>query len=96
MTYRDRMTHKTFFSLVVLWALIFPLLFSIAVWSEEDSKYTERRNHLVKRYIEDRGIQDPDVLRAMYMVPRHEFVPEDLWNRMHLKDYIKDYRKLDT
>lgn len=44
----------------------------------EESKYTERRNRLVKYYIEGERIRDPDVLRAMYTVPRHEFVPENL------------------
>jgi protein-L-isoaspartate(D-aspartate) O-methyltransferase len=77
------MTHKNVFSLVVLCGFILPLFFSIAVWSEEDSKYAERRNRLVKRTIEDRGVQDPDVLRAMYTVPRHEFVTEELWKHAY-------------
>jgi protein-L-isoaspartate(D-aspartate) O-methyltransferase len=29
-------------------------------------------------HLEDRGIRDPDVLRSMRSVPRHEFVPRDL------------------
>ncbi len=32
---------------------------------------------MVERTIQTRGIQDPDVLRAMLNVPRHEFVPEE-------------------
>src|SRR3954454_17356002 len=30
---------------------------------------------LTAEYIEHRGIRDPDVLRAIRSVPRHEFVP---------------------
>jgi protein-L-isoaspartate(D-aspartate) O-methyltransferase len=30
---------------------------------------------LVREQIEERGVRDPDVLRAMRKVPRHEFVP---------------------
>jgi protein-L-isoaspartate(D-aspartate) O-methyltransferase len=33
---------------------------------------------MVKRQIEDRGVQDPRVLAAMREVPRHEFVPEEM------------------
>ena len=68
---------------LLLWSLpvLFLSLFSMTVVPaefKEDEKYTERRNRLVKRTIENRGIRDPEVLRAMYTVPRHEFVSEDL------------------
>jgi protein-L-isoaspartate(D-aspartate) O-methyltransferase len=33
---------------------------------------------LTAEHIEKRGIDDPEVLRAMHAVPRHEFVPRDL------------------
>jgi protein-L-isoaspartate(D-aspartate) O-methyltransferase len=33
---------------------------------------------LTAEHIEQRGIHDPDVLRVMRSVPRHEFVPPDL------------------
>lgn len=33
---------------------------------------------LTAEHIEQRGIRNPDVLRAMRSVPRHEFVPADL------------------
>jgi protein-L-isoaspartate(D-aspartate) O-methyltransferase len=33
---------------------------------------------LVEEQIEQRGVRNPDVLRAMRTVPRHEFVPEPL------------------
>ena len=37
---------------------------------------TALREEMVRRQIEDRGIRDPLVLRAMRKVPRHRFVPE--------------------
>ena len=43
---------------------------------------------LVEEHIEQRGVRNPDVLRAMRQVPRHEFVPE------HLRDEAYDDRPL--
>jgi protein-L-isoaspartate(D-aspartate) O-methyltransferase len=40
--------------------------------------YTGRRNMLVEDQIERRGVRNPEVLRAMRTVPRHEFVPAEL------------------
>jgi protein-L-isoaspartate(D-aspartate) O-methyltransferase len=40
--------------------------------------YTGRRNMLVEEQIERRGVRNPEVLRAMRSVPRHEFVPTEL------------------
>lgn len=39
--------------------------------------YAEKRQNMVKATIEERGVSDPAVLRAMLKVPRHEFVPAD-------------------
>lgn len=39
--------------------------------------YARDRQNMVKLQIEDRGIQDKDVLRAMETVRRHEFVPPE-------------------
>ena len=36
--------------------------------------YAEQRERLVERTIVERGVTDPDVLRAMRTVPRHRFV----------------------
>ena len=33
---------------------------------------------LVEEHIENRGVRNPDVLRVMRTVPRHEFVPQEL------------------
>jgi protein-L-isoaspartate(D-aspartate) O-methyltransferase len=35
---------------------------------------TKERNRLVSRWIERQGVRDPNVLKAMRTVPRHEFV----------------------
>lgn len=64
---------------ILVWILsVLLLLLLPAAGFAEDPKYAEQRNVLVKTTIEDRGVQDTEVLRAMYTVPRHEFVPEKL------------------
>ncbi len=40
--------------------------------------YQQRRLEMVETTIRARDVSDPDVLRAMRTVPRHEFVPADL------------------
>jgi protein-L-isoaspartate(D-aspartate) O-methyltransferase len=42
----------------------------------EELAYAEAREQMVLSQIERRGVSDPDVLRAMRAVPRHQFVPE--------------------
>jgi protein-L-isoaspartate(D-aspartate) O-methyltransferase len=37
----------------------------------------EEREAMVRRQIEARGVRDPNVLKAMRMVPRHAFVPQE-------------------
>lgn len=44
----------------------------------EEDAYTQARLDMVEHAIREAGISDPDVLRAMETVPRHEFVPSDL------------------
>ncbi len=39
--------------------------------------FTEARLDMVENTIVARGVQDPDVLRSIRTVPRHEFVPAD-------------------
>lgn len=45
--------------------------------STPDSREKERIM-LVEEHIERRGVRNPDVIRAMRSVPRHEFVPEQV------------------
>lgn len=40
--------------------------------------FTAQRQAMVATQIRARDVRDPDVLRAMEMVPRHEFVPKEL------------------
>jgi len=77
MTYRDRLSRSRFLG-IVLACLFLASFFFITSGFAEESEYTEQRNRLVKQTIEDRGVSDPEVLRAMYTVPRHEFVPDNL------------------
>ncbi len=46
----------------------------------EADQFTQARVVMVEQTITTRGIQDPDVIRAMETVPRHEFVPSNYVN----------------
>lgn len=41
-------------------------------------QYTRMREHMVDTQIRARGVEDPRVLSAMRIVPRHLFVPDDV------------------
>jgi protein-L-isoaspartate(D-aspartate) O-methyltransferase len=43
----------------------------------EAEELFDARQRMVAQTIENRGVENPDVLRAMRAVPRHEFVPAD-------------------
>lgn len=45
--------------------------------STASDAYQSDRDWMVDQTIISRGVADPDVLRAMRTVPRHEFVPDD-------------------
>ncbi len=42
--------------------------------------FSSARKSMVEYQLQARGIQDADVLRVMGKVPRHLFLPEELWN----------------
>lgn len=44
------------------------------------TSFEEARQEMVERQLAQRGITDERVLQAMGEVPRHRFVPEDLWD----------------
>jgi protein-L-isoaspartate(D-aspartate) O-methyltransferase len=44
------------------------------------TSFEEARLHMVEQQLAGRGITDENVLRVMREVPRHLFVPEDLWD----------------
>jgi protein-L-isoaspartate(D-aspartate) O-methyltransferase len=44
------------------------------------TSFEEARQWMVERQLAQRGIADERVLQAMRTVPRHKFVPEDLWD----------------
>jgi protein-L-isoaspartate(D-aspartate) O-methyltransferase len=54
--------------------------------SEDDALYDRRREEMVRRQIEARGVRDPKVLAAMRKVPRHLFVSEALRHKAY-EDY---------
>jgi protein-L-isoaspartate(D-aspartate) O-methyltransferase len=43
----------------------------------EPARFAEQREKMVVQTIERRGVVDPDVLRAMRAVKRHQFVPDE-------------------
>ncbi len=45
--------------------------------------FKEKREQMVKTQLMARDIVDKEVLRAMAEVPRHEFLPADLWDRAY-------------
>ena len=49
----------------------------------EPMKFERRREDMVKRQIEARGITDKRVLNALRRVPRHLFVSEALWDQAY-------------
>jgi protein-L-isoaspartate(D-aspartate) O-methyltransferase len=50
----------------------------VAATANGDAVYAQRREAMVALTIEGRGVTDEDVLRAMRVVPRDLFVPDDL------------------
>jgi len=46
--------------------------------SSQEDPYIQKREDMVRRQIEARGVKDKKVLEAMRKVPRHEFIPESL------------------
>jgi protein-L-isoaspartate(D-aspartate) O-methyltransferase len=52
------------------------LLLLLLLWAPDP--YARRRAMLVQEHIENRGIRNPEVLRVIRAVPRHEFVPSDM------------------
>ena len=50
---------------------------------EEKQTFEEKRRQMVKTQLMSRGIVDEKVLRAMAKVPRHEFLPAELWDKAY-------------
>ena len=51
--------------------------------SEEGQTFEEKRRKMVQTQLMSRDIVDEKVLRAMAKVPRHEFLPAELWDRAY-------------
>lgn len=45
-----------------------------------EKDFERRRHRMVEQQIRRRGVRNPQVLAAMERVPRHRFVPENLWD----------------
>jgi len=48
-----------------------------------NSSFEKKRKQMVKTQLMSRDIVDEDVLRAMGKVPRHKFLPVELWDRAY-------------
>lgn len=53
-------------------------MIEINTMAQEELKFRRQRDEMVQKQIEARGINDPEVLRALRIVPRHLFVSEAL------------------
>jgi protein-L-isoaspartate(D-aspartate) O-methyltransferase len=60
---------------------LFMISLSATLVSGDD--FAEERREMVEMQIADRGIIDTATLEAMTSVPRHLFVPEDLWSEAY-------------
>ena len=45
--------------------------------------YQEKRKLMVQTQLTSRDIVDKEVLKAMGKVPRHKFLPEELWDKAY-------------
>ncbi len=62
--------------------IIISILFFLSC-SPQDDQYKSDRESMVRRQIEDRGIHNQPTLDAMLAVPRHKFVPPNLFERAY-------------
>jgi len=65
-----------FFLIPILLCLVPTLL--VAGTLKDFTRFKKARERLVSNYIENKGIEDPNVLAAMRKVQRHSFVPDNL------------------
>lgn len=56
---------------------LFTLLF-LSLSADENKEFQAQRLTMIRRHLQPRGINDPQVLDAMLKVPRHLFIPESL------------------
>jgi protein-L-isoaspartate(D-aspartate) O-methyltransferase len=66
------------------WLLPLALLGGLVACAQDT--YQAKREVMVREQIEQRGVRNPNVLRAMLAIPRHLFVPEALRSRAY-EDY---------
>ena len=66
------------FFIVFLSTLVFLACLNRGFQNESDEIFSKKRAAMVRSDIAARGIRDPAVLRAMAVVPRHLFVPDNL------------------
>jgi len=84
--------RQVFFFLILLTAACTPTQIpsstpqeaaSEAILTPVQDPFAQKREKMVQNTIQSRGVNNPDVLRAMRTVPRHQFVPADLVNQAY-------------
>ena len=58
-------------------------MISVNPSSEEGQTFEEKRKQMVQTQLMSRDIVEEKVLRAMAKVPRHEFLPAELWDKAY-------------
>ena len=62
---------------LLILSFLLALVVTACAREEEPVIFTQARERMVEQQIRDRGINDPEVLKAMAEVPRHRFVAEE-------------------
>jgi protein-L-isoaspartate(D-aspartate) O-methyltransferase len=63
--------------------LIFPAAGLLSEGQQETGDYKTPRETMVRTQIASRGINDPLVIEAMKIIPRHLFMPRTAWNQAY-------------
>ena len=68
--------HAIYIHRLTLFFLLFVIPVADRIWADDEKDgFTALREEMISRQIEARGVTDPDLLKAMKIVPRHLFVP---------------------
>ncbi len=67
----------------ILWIIAFFFFSAVFAEAADNGKYQKAREEMVSKQLKARGIDDPEVLKAMKTVHRHAFVPESLHDRAY-------------
>ncbi len=78
----SKVSNTTFILLIITGTLFSLITLNANTWYDPP-QLQKKREIMIKRQIEARGIRDRSVLKAMREIPRHLFVPKSLMNRAY-------------